>query len=202
MQSVVRRRDLASVQGFGPRRWQIPRILREIIRVRSMRRREALPRARLFRQPGRGVQNSAMFDGDDAKTSARHVALDREVCDTHFNSRFSIGVTRRISSMRPKGLSAASVAILLSLVCIDGASAAGGCGAGFHRGPYGACQPNRGPVVVVPAAPAVVRPAPVVVAPAPVVCGAGFRWHPRLRRAAWFFDSALAPGGRKRPTCF
>jgi hypothetical protein len=63
---------------------------------------------------------------------------------------------------------------------------AGGCGIGFHRGPYGGCRPN-GPVVVAPAvvappvvvAPAVVAP-PVVVAP--VVCGVGFRWHPRFRR--------------------
>jgi hypothetical protein len=50
---------------------------------------------------------------------------------------------------------------------------AGGCGIGFHRGPYGGCRPNR-PVVVVPGAPMVVAP--------PVVCGAGFRWHPRFRR--------------------
>jgi hypothetical protein len=71
-----------------------------------------------------------------------------------------------------KVLSAALAAGLLSLISIDGASAEGGCGPGFHRGPYGACRPNRGPVVV----------APVVVAPAPVVCTAGFRWHPRLRR--------------------
>lgn len=27
---------------------------------------------------------------------------------------------------------------------------AGGCGPGFHRGPYGGCRPNRGAVVVVP----------------------------------------------------
>jgi len=78
--------------------------------------------------------------------------------------------------MYPKLLSAVSAAILLSVFCIDGASAAAGCGPGFHRGPYGACRPNRGPVVV---APVVVAPAPVV---APVVCGVGFRWHPRLRR--------------------
>ena len=71
-----------------------------------------------------------------------------------------------------------SAAIMLSLVCIDSASAAGGCGAGFHRGPYGGCQPNRGPVVVVPAAPVVVAPAVV----APVVCGVGYRWHPYRRR--------------------
>jgi hypothetical protein len=89
--------------------------------------------------------------------------------------------------MSSKLLSAASAAILLSLVCIDSASAEGGCGPGFHRGPYGGCRPN-GPVVVAPAAPVVVAPPavvvrpPVVVAPAPVVCGAGFRWHPRFRR--------------------
>jgi hypothetical protein len=78
-----------------------------------------------------------------------------------------------------KGLSVASATVLLSLVSIHGASAEGGCGPGFHRGPYGACHPNRGPVVVVPAAPVVVAPA--VVAP-PVVCGVGYRWHPRYRR--------------------
>jgi hypothetical protein len=107
--------------------------------------------------------------------------------------------------MRAKVLSAASAAFLLSVVYVDGASAAGGCGPGFHRGPYGGCLPNRGPVVVVPAAPVVVAPTvvapaapavvapavvapaptvvgPAVVVPAPVVCGGGYRWHPRLRR--------------------
>ena len=80
-------------------------------------------------------------------------------------------------------LPAVAAAVLLSVVCVDGASAEGGCGPGFHRGPYGGCRPNRGPVVVVPGA--VVAPvvvAPAVVGPAPVVCGAGFRWHPRWRR--------------------
>ena len=84
--------------------------------------------------------------------------------------------------MCPKVVSAASAAVLLSLVCIDSASAAGGCGPGFHRGPYGGCRPN-GPVVVAPAGPVVVAPAvvaPVVVAP--VVCGRGYRWHPGFRR--------------------
>jgi len=75
--------------------------------------------------------------------------------------------------------STASAAILLSLICVDSASAAGGCGPGYHRGPYGGCRPNA-EVVVVPAAPVVV--APTVVAPAPVVCTAGYRWHPRFRR--------------------
>ncbi len=41
---------------------------------------------------------------------------------------------------------------------------AGGCGPGFHRGPYGGCRPNRGEgVVVVPGA--------VVVAPGLGPCG-------------------------------
>jgi len=72
-------------------------------------------------------------------------------------------------------LSAACATILLSLVSLDSARAAGGCGPGFHPNPYGRCVPNGGPVVVVPRA-------PVVVAPGPVVCSAGFRWHARLRR--------------------
>ena len=83
-----------------------------------------------------------------------------------------------------KVLSVASATLLLSLVSIHGASAEGGCGPGFHRGPYGHCRPN-GPVIVAPAAPVVVAPAvvaPAVVAPAPVVCGIGYRWHPHLRR--------------------
>jgi hypothetical protein len=41
---------------------------------------------------------------------------------------------------------------------------AGGCGPGFHRGPYGGCQPNRGPAVVV-------VPGAVVVAPGGGPCG-------------------------------
>jgi hypothetical protein len=82
--------------------------------------------------------------------------------------------------MYAKTMSAA--AVLFSLVAIDGATAEGGCGPGFHRNEFGRCRPNR-PVVVVPGAPVVVAPvAPVVVAPAPVVCGAGYRWHPRFRR--------------------
>jgi hypothetical protein len=77
-----------------------------------------------------------------------------------------------------KVFSIAAGALLLSLAWIQDASAEGGCGAGFYRGPYGACHPYRAPVVA-PVAPVVVAPA--VVAP-PVVCGAGYRWHPRWRR--------------------
>jgi len=53
------------------------------------------------------------------------------------------------------------------------ANAEGGCGPGWHRGPYGGCQPNRA-VVVAPGA-VVVAPAPVVVAPRRV-CPVGFVW--------------------------
>ena len=71
--------------------------------------------------------------------------------------------------MRAKILWAGSAAILLSLVSLDSASAEGGCGPGFHRGPYEGCRPNAGRVVVVPGAPVVVAPAPAVVAPRAVV---------------------------------
>jgi hypothetical protein len=73
-------------------------------------------------------------------------------------------------------------AMLGSSLASFGAQAEGGCGIGFHRGPYGGCRPN-GAVVVAPlvvAPPVVVAPA-VVVAP-PIVCGVGLRWHPRFRR--------------------
>jgi hypothetical protein len=56
----------------------------------------------------------------------------------------------------------------------EAASAAGGCGPGWYRGPYGGCRPMRGAVVVRPA-PVVVAP-PVVVVPRARVCPYGFRW--------------------------
>lgn len=60
-----------------------------------------------------------------------------------------------------KKLLAAAVLVAGTFVSFSAANAAGGCGPGWHRGPYGGCQPNRRVVVV--------RPAPIVVAPAPVV---------------------------------
>jgi hypothetical protein len=60
-----------------------------------------------------------------------------------------------------------------TLVGINGASAMGGCGPGWHRGPAGGCRPNG--VVVVPGAVVVERP--VVVAPVRRVCPIGFRWY-------------------------
>jgi hypothetical protein len=51
------------------------------------------------------------------------------------------------------------------------ANAAGGCGPGWHRGPYGGCVANRAAVVVV-------QPAPrVVVVPRARVCPYGMVWR-------------------------
>src|ERR1700710_807419 len=55
------------------------------------------------------------------------------------------------------------------------ANAAGGCGPGFHRGPYGGCRPNGGVVVVAPRV--VVAPAPVVVVRPGRVCPYGMAWR-------------------------
>jgi hypothetical protein len=52
------------------------------------------------------------------------------------------------------------------------ANAAGGCGPGFHRGPYGGCIVNRAVVVRRP-----VVVAPVVVVPRARVCPRGYVWR-------------------------
>jgi hypothetical protein len=71
----------------------------------------------------------------------------------------------------------AAVLVAGTVAGFGAANAAGGCGPGFHRGPYGGCQPNRGGVVVIER-PAVVveRPAVVVVRPGRV-CPVGFAWR-------------------------
>src|SRR5262249_41067747 len=61
-----------------------------------------------------------------------------------------------------------------TVASFSSADAAGGCGAGFHRGPGGGCVANRGAVVVAPGAPVVVD-RPVVAAPR--VCPAGSVWR-------------------------
>ena len=64
----------------------------------------------------------------------------------------------------------AAVLVAASFASFSAANAAGGCGPGWHRGPYGGCQPNRRVVIVE-------RPAPVVVVrPAPRGCPYGFVW--------------------------
>jgi hypothetical protein len=68
----------------------------------------------------------------------------------------------------------AAALVASTFASFSSAYAEGGCGPGFHRGPYGGCRPNR-EVVVVPGAVVVERPA-VVVVPARV-CPLGFAWR-------------------------
>jgi hypothetical protein len=49
----------------------------------------------------------------------------------------------------------AAIAVGATLVSVSPAEARQGCGVGGHRGPYGHCRPNRGPVVVAPGAPVI-----------------------------------------------
>ena len=41
-----------------------------------------------------------------------------------------------------------AIAAGAALASVSAAHAEGGCGPGFHRGPYGGCRPNHGGVVV------------------------------------------------------
>ena len=66
----------------------------------------------------------------------------------------------------------AAVLVASSLVGFSAANAAGGCGLGYHRGPYGGCRPNGGVVVVEPRV-----IAPVVVVPRGRICPLGFAWR-------------------------
>jgi hypothetical protein len=68
----------------------------------------------------------------------------------------------------------AAALVATTVAGFGSANAAGGCGPGFHRGPYGGCQPNGGVVVV---APGPVVAAPVVVVPVGRVCPLGFSWR-------------------------
>jgi hypothetical protein len=47
-----------------------------------------------------------------------------------------------------------AIAAAACFAAISPAEASGGCGIGFHRGPYGYCRPDGRPVVVVPVGPA------------------------------------------------
>ena len=68
-----------------------------------------------------------------------------------------------------KYLFAAALAATTIVGFSANANAAGGCGPGWHRGPYGGCRANEEVVVVR-------RPAVVVVAPRGRVCPYGFVW--------------------------
>ncbi len=62
----------------------------------------------------------------------------------------------------------AAVLLAGTFVSFGAANAAGGCGPGFHRGPYGGCRVNSRAVVVAPR---------VVVVPRARVCPRGFVWR-------------------------
>jgi hypothetical protein len=64
----------------------------------------------------------------------------------------------------------AAVLVAGTFAGFSAANAAGGCGPGWHRGPYGGCRPNRRVVVVE-------RPAPVVVVRPGRGCPYGFVWR-------------------------
>jgi hypothetical protein len=70
----------------------------------------------------------------------------------------------------------AAVLVAGAVAGLGAASAAQGCGPGYHRGPYGGCRPNGGVVVVEPRV-VVVAPAPVVVVRPGRVCPLGFSWR-------------------------
>jgi hypothetical protein len=75
-----------------------------------------------------------------------------------------------------KYLFAAAVLVAGTFASFSAANAAGGCGPGWHRGPYGGCQPIRRAVVVRPA-PVVVAPPVVVVRPRARACPYGTVWR-------------------------
>src|SRR5258708_25096295 len=78
----------------------------------------------------------------------------------------------------------AAVLVAGTLAGFSAANAAGGCGPGFHRGPYGGCRPNGGALVVAP--PLVVAPAPGVGGPRPPLLPHGLA--PRARRLPPLLD--------------
>ncbi|HEY1448643.1 MAG TPA: hypothetical protein VGF33_08900 [Caulobacteraceae bacterium] len=92
---------------------------------------------------------------------------------------------------------AAVLVLAAGLAAVSSAQAAGGCGWGAHRGPYGGCRAN-GAVVVAPAHAVVVAPSrAVVVAPAPgaVVAPAGAVVVAPGRACPYGYH--LGPQGRK-----
>ena len=69
----------------------------------------------------------------------------------------------------------AAVLVASSYASFSAANAAGGCGPGWHRGPYGACVHNAA-IYVAPRAVVVERPPVVVLRPGPRVCPYGMVW--------------------------
>ena len=71
----------------------------------------------------------------------------------------------------------AAVLALGTVASFSAAEAAGGCGPGWHRGPYGGCQPNRRAVVVALPRSSWSSAAPVVVVRPGRVCPYGTVWR-------------------------
>ena len=84
----------------------------------------------------------------------------------------------------------AAVLVAGTLAGFSAADAAGGCGPGFHRGPYGGCRPNGGAVVVAPAAPRRGRACP----------GRGGAARPRLPLRLRLACRTLPPDLRLKPS--
>jgi hypothetical protein len=75
----------------------------------------------------------------------------------------------------------AAMTLTAALAVGTSALAAGGCGAGWHRGPWGHCRRNE--VVVVNPAPVVVAPAATeMVVPVGRPCPRGYHLGPQGRR--------------------
>ena len=77
----------------------------------------------------------------------------------------------------------AALVIAATLAAASSASAAGGCGWGAHRGPYGGCRANgSGPVYVAPRRAVLVTPCAVIYAPLGRACPYGYHLGPQGRR--------------------
>jgi hypothetical protein len=92
---------------------------------------------------------------------------------------------------------AALFALAVGVAGATAVHAEGGCGLGYHRGPYGGCRPNESapaPVVPVPV------PGGVIYAPEGGACPNGYHLGPEGRRC-WANETApvYAPAGRACP---
>jgi hypothetical protein len=79
-------------------------------------------------------------------------------------------------------LLAAGLVLAASLAAFAPAHAEGGCGIGYHRGPYGGCRPNGGLVVAPRAGVVVAVPGAVILAPLGRACPVGYHLGPQGRR--------------------
>jgi len=76
----------------------------------------------------------------------------------------------------------AAVVVASTVAGFGAANAAGGCGPGFHRGPYGGCRANGGPVVAPRAGVVIAVPGAVIYAPLGRACPVGYHLGPQGRR--------------------